>query len=363
MVLYFAVIFITTFLAWLYQHIEKKCKKFIYIFMVIFPTFFSGLRIVGTDYFVYKERYNYVIDGIEKDMIGTSLTTPFYKFMKLNDILGGSYQSFIFIVSLITIAIAFYIICCNENNIDISIAVLSYMTLYFLMSFNLFRQILASEIFLLAFYQYSKHHNKIKYLTLCIIATMIHSSIIIYIVLGLLATHVKERKKKRIRIQIYLISILIVFCIPMVSNILMKMSELFPHYSYYFMQFYYHGLGIGILRYIVLVVLVIVMDFYVSQYVYKEDDELYVEYSFIAMIGFILWMTSYISDTAIYRIGYIGLITMPLLHGRLICNLRKNIKIIIKLFLIIALVFFCWYDFYFLHSGDILPYKNIFSKI
>lgn len=371
MVGYMLIILITTLIAATYQNTKNKA---IFILLVLFPSFFCGFRGLGTDYFIYLERFRYIARGLRVSKSGTDLSAPFYGFFGLINHICGNYQVAIFIISFVTIFIAFYLICQHSEDISVSVAVFSYMTMFYFLSFNIFRQCLAAEFYALGIYLFVKKKKSVTGIMVLILSVLIHSSVFPFALVALILSWISENFRIKKRICVYLTLLTVVFLLPEMSMLTQKLLSALPHYAFYFLNFYYQGLGIGIFRYIFLVCVMILL-LYKSGYLLERE---YIAYSFLALNGAILTWMSYVSDTFIYRIGYIGLVFLPILHGyfvRQFLTMRRNngsiqivyrnttkgkIASVFSLGLIALLLFFFWYDFIYLNTGDILPYSMCF---
>lgn len=371
MVGYMLIILITTLIAATYQNTKNKA---IFILLVLFPSFFCGFRESGTDYFIYLERFRYIARGLRVSKSGTDLSAPFYGFFGLINHICGNYQVAIFIISFVTIFIAFYLICQHSEDISVSVAVFSYMTMFYFLSFNIFRQCLAAEFYALGIYLFVKKKKSVTGIMVLILSVLIHSSVFPFALVALILSWISENFRIKKRICVYLTLLTVVFLLPEMSMLTQKLLSALPHYAFYFLNFHYQGLGIGIFRYIFLVCVMILL-LYKSGYLLERE---YIAYSFLALNGAILTWMSYVSDTFIYRIGYIGLVFLPILHGyfvRQFLTMRRSngsIQIVYRnttkgkiasafsLGLIALLLFFFWYDFIYLNTGDTLPYSMCF---
>lgn len=371
MVGYLLIILITTLIAATYQNTKNKA---IFILLVLFPSFFCGFRELGTDYFIYLERFRYIARGLRVSKSGTDLSAPFYGFFGLINHICGNYQVAIFIISFVTIFIAFYLICQHSEDISVSVAVFSYMTMFYFLSFNIFRQCLAAEFYALGIYLFVKKKKSVTGIMVLILSVLIHSSVFPFALVALILSWISENFRIKKRICVYLTLLTVVFLLPEMSMLTQKLLSALPHYAFYFLNFHYQGLGIGIFRYIFLVCVMILL-LYKSGYLLERE---YIAYSFLALNGAILTWMSYVSDTFIYRIGYIGLVFLPILHGyfvRQFLTMRRSngsIQIVYRnttkgkiasafsVGLIALLLFFFWYDFIYLNTGDILPYSMCF---
>ena len=78
---------------------------------------------------------------------------------------------------------------------------------------------------------------------------------------------------------------------------------------------------------------------------------------FYITMGFVLWLTSYISESTIYRICYNLLIALPILHGYLYKKYIKKAKSFVLVGIIAIMVLFWYYDGSILNTGETVPYK------
>lgn len=375
MIVYILIIMITTVLAAMYQ--STKFRKLFFSFMVFVPSFFSGFRNVGTDYFLYLTRFRYVCQGNDFDASGTNLTGLFYHFLKLVGIVFDNYQIAICLISFVTIFIAFYLICQYQDEISIPIAVFSYMTMFYFLAYNIFRQSLAAEIYALGVFYVIKRKRKIVGIILLMCSVVIHSAVLPFALSTVILAWISDESKIKTRIGVYIISFLGIMLLPSMKAITMRLLTALPHYAFYFLSFEFTGFGIGVFRYIFLVFTVVI----ILKKAGCLSDKIYVSYTFLSMVGAILTWLSYVSTTFIYRIGYIGMVFLPILHGYFvrrflrinlkngsICIACKNTSIgkvggIFSIGMCIFLLFFFWYDYINLNSGEILPYTmSFFAK-
>ena len=366
MAVYTAIVLLVTLLSWIYEKDNSKYKKFIFILMVAVPSVISGIRGVGTDYYLYKMRFDSIAYGTEVMASGTDLKTPFYETMRIFTRIGLSYQLYIFIISFITIGCAFYVIRENRDKIDVTAAVFSYMTMFYLLSFNIFRQILSAELFALGIFLIAERKRKLTGAFVLAVSAMIHSSIIIYILIYLLFGRDSNRffksENKNKRLIVYLLIICIIICLPNLNNLSNLIRHLLPHYAYYFLQFQYRKIGIGIFRYLLLAWLVC---FVLSRRKEENEPEI-VMYMFMSLIGTILTWLSYVSESYIYRIGYSGIVFLPIVHGYFIKKMhrdkeKKAVGDLLSVLVYLLLFFFLWYDYIYLNTGEVTPYHLYFQ--
>ena len=352
MIIYLSTIAITVLLAKLLERVKQK--RIILMIMILIPSFISGVRGVGTDYIGYQLRYNKILNGLQYDLDGTNLTVPFYKIMQMIGSVLFGYQSVIFVFSLLTITIAFFVFYKLRDDISFSFAVFSYMTLFYLSSYNLFRQFLSAELLILSLLYIKEGKNKFVITIPLILSIVIHSSSIIYLLI-LLSLYLIFKNIKFLN-YVYFITIIFIVIIPLIASLLSRFANYLPHYAYYFLHFRYMGLGIGIFRYILLVWIPVFLINHHKKLFISDINNNYTEVIFITTMGSIFCLLSYLSDTFIYRIGYTGLCCLPIMLGLFIKKLRYNRHIVLIVFVIIHIIFM-YYDFFYLNSGDIIPYS------
>lgn len=358
MAIYFIVILVTTALAWLYTRVPKASKWLVFGFMVLFPSLIAGLRGVGTDYLVYLERFELLAEG-RYEITDFSLV---YILMEVFLSVGLSYQLLIFLVALVTLYLTFYVFCRYENKISLPMAVFSYMAMFYLMSFNTFRQMLATAVLMLAFYHLLKKNRKLLFWLLSALAFSIHSAVVIFSALFFALPLIRDARFRRLRIIAYLVAAMGIMALPVLSRLLSIFASYFPHYAYYFLNFQYTGIGLGLLRYLVLCIIPLICVTWLSgSFGYRQPDRLQ-PYAVMSVAGSVLWLLSYVSTSFMYRIGYVGLAALPIIHGALWKNMHNQeseqslCKSIMRFVLVASLLFFVWYDFIHLNSGSVYPY-------
>lgn len=361
MAVYISVILMTTGLAYLYSKAKGNITKNILFFvLVLVPALVCGLRGVGTDYLGMVNNFDKILGG---NYYLVDYSSLWIQFLLLTGKMGINAQVPICICSFITISIIFYIFKVYEKNIDITFAVFSFMTSFYLLSFNLYRQLLANAIFLLGIVIYETKGNKQIYWILGAISVWIHSSCLPFLPIIFWWKFVVNISERRKRLLFYVIGTICVFSIPVISNRIARLITFLPHYAYYLEKFEFQGLGFGIVRYLVLAVCPALI------YQKKRDNQKLIKanlgfLNFFAIFGTILWLTSYVSETYIYRVSYGFLIALPLLHGVIAKDVVGRYRLTFKkrgfifmLASISVILVFCYYDFVVINSGVIVPYK------
>ena len=360
MLIYIAVIALTTILAWLYTKTPTASRKILFALMVLIPSLLAGLRGIGTDYLLYQLRFDELIAG-------TYQVTDFsliYVLMRVFAFIGLGYQSFTLLIAFATTSITFFVFCRYEKKINLTIAVFSYMTSFYLMGFNIFRQMLATAILMLAFYFLLEKQKKFLFWLLSILVFLIHSAValfsLFYFILPMIQEPLMYRKR---RLIVYLVMTGFIMILPLLSGVLSIFAQYFPHYAYYFLNFEYTGIGLGILRYLILCIIPLFCISYINGSFSYAHDRTTHPYLVLCVLGTILWLTSYISTSYIYRVGYIGLAWLPIIHGSLWKNISEKepeqtfCKIAMQCIIVVFLIFFCWFDFIHNNSGSVNPFS------
>ncbi len=353
MFFYAGIVAITTLLAWIYSHSEGKSQKtFLYILLIMFPSTISGLRGVGTDIRHYINHSSEIIAGTYDLVDYKSIFVVITRFLLKHNV---SFQIVLFAVSIITIHTMFTVFLKYRRSINFTFAVFSYMLVFFQMSFNIYRQIMAAAFFFLATVYLFKEENKKKYLIWYIVATLIHSSILPFGLLYFIRDQITEKKYLKGRIILYIILTAVIFSIPHLTSQMDFLLKYIPHYGWYITRFYKTGVGFGILRYFVMgVIPVVFLRLKKTEQDIQRNKVAYLPF-YISM-GFVLWLTSYISESTIYRISYNLLIALPTLHGYFFNKYLKKARFLILMAVLSVMVFFWIYDGKVLNTGETVPY-------
>ena len=158
---------------------EKYDKKVRYIFLfitILIPSIFSGIRYgIGTDYVIYQKVFKQVLNAskiTKKSEMGYIILNKIVAFFTPN------FQVLLFIIALMTIGFVFCTIYRKKDKINVPFAVFCYMMLFYQMSFNISRQLLAAAILMFAT-KYLEKNDKKKYFIFNVLAISIHSVAII----------------------------------------------------------------------------------------------------------------------------------------------------------------------------------------
>lgn len=358
MFFYLIVILMTTVLAYLYENTKKIYKKLVFPILIALPSMISGLRGVGTDYELYLKNYNGIIQGTYEFVDYKSIMVQIIRILGKY---GICFQVSVFLISTITIYIAFKIFKEYEKNINFTFAIFSYMTIFFQMSMNIYRQMLAAEIFLLATVYLYKKNNIVKYWFWYIVAVLIHSSILPFGLVFFFRRTITEKKYQKKRIILYIVALIIIIILPSLTYLNRRLSGILSHYAWYLTRFEYTGIGLGLIRYLVLAI--IPATFIASTGLDIEMNDKGLHYvKFYSMLGAVLWMTSYVSVSTIYRISYNLLVVLPIMHGVLYKKYCSKQRLLISCAIFIIMILFWYYDGMILNTGETVPYLFFWQK-
>ena len=373
LIFYLLIILITTVLSFLFEKISnRKLKTLICLAIILIPSFFAAIRVnIGTDFAIHETVFNDVLNNLPVEK-----RAEFgYVFLnKLVVFMHGNYHILLFLVSLVSFTFIFSTFYLMKEDISISFAMLSYMLLYYQMSFNYIRQLLAASIGIFACILYLKNKKYTIPIILCLIAASFHITALIYLPILLLFSYFASDKYKKSRSVSFIILTLLVFVYPIIlMPVLNWFQNIIPPLRYFinYLAVEYKTIGFGLFRYLLLFI-------FPGFCFYNKFKENFKWIFNVMIIGFILWLTSYVTKMEFYRISHMYLLFIPLMNGYFWKNMisfSKNIPFIalnswiykyrsflIKSALIILLFFFWYYDFFYLGAHETVPYQSILGS-
>lgn len=361
MIPYLINIFISMVLCFASQdkNIGSGYRKLFFILAILIPSIMAGMRYgIGTDYSNHYVWYNEIVSGsgISRDRIDIGFTI----LSKITGWLGIGFPATLFLLSFITSYSVLASLKKLENNVSVTFGYFTYLMLYYQMSYNIMRQICAAALFLYAI-TWLLEGNRKKSFIYMVIANSFHSSAIIGIPILLFNKIFVKDEYKITRRIIYVSSLVIVLTLPYIASLAVLLLEKIGRYVYYFkVGMEYQEIGFGLLRYILIVIL---PGFYFRKEI-KNTNEIKIYYS-VAILGFILWLTTYVSTNVIYRVSYNYLIVIVVLSAFFYKQIKiKNVynRVLCKISLIAPILFFWVYDYFILGSDGTIPYVFIWSK-
>lgn len=356
--IYFLVFFFTATFADVFEVKQiKKYENYIYVISCIFLIMLAGLRVdTGYDFQVYKVIFESVKRKkfLEIFFGGWGLVVePGYLF--INYIFKWmNFQQFIFSVAFFSIILkTTFIYKYIEKKI---ICLLMYYSMYFLLyDMGIIRQGLAIGILLWGYNELLKE-SKLKFFILTIIATLIHSSSIVFLIVYFIKNRLYSRR-------FYLITLMVAI----VFSSLNFIYWLIKYIPISFVQnklFFYMNSKSGesiinsiIKRLVVLILLIYVYDF---KDIIKNNKNVIKSFnSFYSSIilSIIFYSIPILGGRGTGALQIMQLILLPIcFDGRYI----KNRDIFHRLFLLFIVGSFSFYNMYTLiNSHDYIPYNSL----
>lgn len=300
---YTLYICIIIFSGLVYTFQRKSRSKFFLIFVGCVLVMLSGIRAdyVGTDTYKYHVIFN-LINSTDSSIIDLpkqegglldGIEVGYIFFNRLVYFFHGDFHTLLFIISLITVFGIFTLIYKYSPNYFLSVWIYVGMG-YYLLSFNIGRQFLATSIA----YMGLTRNNKWQALIIIIIAGMIHYSALLLLILWIL---MQIRLKKAS--YMYIIPLSIIVMLGPVYLIILRIMKMTPKYNMYLDAV---GSSAGIFNFLLLgILLVLYIIFLKYSYLRKDDDATYfVLYSFMLAIIFLFYT---IMSPAFGRVQYVWL--------------------------------------------------------
>ena len=325
---------------------HKYKKRIINICLILsfsIAYFFMAFRYdIGTDYmYTYVPHFFGIANGtMEFSELG---------FNYLNKIiysLTGDYRVLFAVTSFMFLFFIYKGIKENSTNITISVLMIFLGTSYFY-SMNIVRQAIAIAIVFYA-YKYIKEKKLIKYILACIIASTIHSSAIIMILLYFVANIKISRKTKMIIFLIFMVASNTI--VGILTNIIVN-----TRFSVYFGSVFDQG------QTTTLLLLVNITYFLLSLYYENKEDK---DYNMLCNINFIACLIILLMGKIplIDRVArYFTIFQILLVPKFFEQEKNTSIRIALKLVLMGALLATIYYQIILLGGEGVYPYKSIFD--
>ena len=186
--IYWSILIITILLAWLYEHTKGRKKKWsvaIWMIVIVLPlSILAGMRYstVGIDYVNYVNIFFRIEKSSMTECFSQAIIEPFFfLIVKLCLFINKSNQFVFFVISFLTNFFAIKAFEKVRNKISFPFAILFYYLLLYHHSYNITRQMLAVSLILYAYTYYMEGKYK-KFIILCFLVSMCHTSAIICIV-------------------------------------------------------------------------------------------------------------------------------------------------------------------------------------
>lgn len=339
-------------------HVNKKMLTFNFFMCIsfLFPFFVAGLRYdVGTDYMGYLEKY---IPHVMYGQYSYITLEPLFEILiKFSNLLGSYQWLFVFTHFLILYFVYKHIKKVSPNVVlSVSLIVL---TGFFNTSLNIMRQSIAIAIFLYAI-TFIHERKLLKYAIAITIASLFHTSALIFFILYFLGVEKFSIKRK----LIYTIGFLMLRALlDPIRIILISITQKFNFYNSYFGSVY-DDTGNNYM-YLLLNLFVCFFAIFIEKaYKFNDDNEkqlfnLFFSIQFIALGLSVVAPIIPNANRVIMMFSSIQITYIPLLLSKIKSGKLRLLFII--LFMLIYLGIF-YKMYYYGNSGETFPYKSIFSK-
>lgn len=229
MLIYYILIILILLFGSIFDN-NKNEKKYIFVICLLL-SIIAGLRhyTIGNDTIIYLNSFNEILQGginaikISRFEIGYNVLVFLFTRM------CGSFNLYLFIVSLIINMSFGYFIYKYSKNKTFSFLLFILCRFYF-SEFNVLRQMLSLSVLLLSV-KYIEERKFTKYLIFMLIAALFHKSILLVIPIYFLYNYKLDLKKE---IKIFVLSF---FIFLFLNTILTKITSIFNSYGGYVEQF------------------------------------------------------------------------------------------------------------------------------
>ncbi|SIS82861.1 EpsG family protein [Salimicrobium salexigens] len=351
--LYLIIIILTSVLAEVSVRVKEKILRYIIVFItLLIPSFFAGIRYdVGTDYFAYVNIFSNLEAG------GSSRTEFGYQFLNiLVANLGGNASFLLFVVSFITILFIYLSLYRAKDSISIGLGMLVFMLMFYHLSLNAVRQVLAIAILLYSF-DFIIQRKFGKFLIITLIASSIHlSSLIVlpfYYIYNLVG-----KKNRFFRLIVYIGTSLLIINYGVILEYTLSIFTSFSYYSQYLPDENQGDLGIGL----ILVNAPFVVPGIIFYKRFVKYDSRFKFYFFFLLIGVIIQFVAYLGAGLFDRISDLFFITVVLIVPYYYKCLKKNeFEYSLSIIIVLFVVFIWFYSYIYLGNNETIPFRSIFS--
>lgn len=221
------------FASYIYSHKknkDKKIRKIIYVILIILPlVLLSSFRgNVGTD--TLRIYYPYFLKYIDGNTIYLGKEYGFLYFNKLCHNIFSDYSGFLFCIATLIWG-CYYIELFKKEELKTNLIIYyaGLFCIFFAPSLNIMRQSIACSIIFIA-YRFVIEKKKVAFFIAVVIATLFHSSAILFLPMYLIYCFV-QGKNKSIRTYIAIVlCVFIIFVFPIMFE-KMSMISLFDKYT------------------------------------------------------------------------------------------------------------------------------------
>lgn len=366
LIFYIVSFILAIFFIWQIEKIYKKEEKqkndkakiaFYTIIGLGILIIISALRYqVGTDYNNYLDYYIVYSVLDFKDIISYANELLFILVIKIAYVFQEP-QIMFAIIAFLTIYITYRAILTQKEKLSITLAFALYVFLYYMYSLNIIRQALAIAIILYS-YKYILQRDFRKFLLMVIIATLFHTTALLFLPFYFLCPS-KNEKGKKLKNLIRFLTIGAIFLIITQLDVvidLLSQIGLFSRFSLYNVM---NAQGDN-KQVIINTILLLVFILYSKPLIkYNEDNRMYL---FLYIVGYVLTLAGFLSPYAKRMAMYFNISEIYLLSAIPRIAKTNEQKLFIGFMIIVYMLVMFVLSAYYLNLGDIIPYQTIFNK-
>lgn len=355
---------------------KRNQKKYIYFFIALLFAFISGIRYgIGTDYFyTYYPEYLSILNGTKSYQANFDIGV--YGLFYLCAKTGLGFHFALFIISFCTL-ICFFLGTfkfSKKINFDAEYGMFIILMLYYQLSFNIVRQVLAMSLLFLAVSDLAENDSekvsikkKIKInttpLILTILAVTCHKTAILFILVYFAIKMISTKKYLMIQILVVIITIYLVINNELFTQVLIKlrMESFLPYLRNVDLN-----VTIGyIIRMLPMVFVLIFMRKEIS-----EDKSLYA-FTLLYILGYVFRLLAYndnnniiylVASSQADRISHYFMLFQSVIYAKFLKNKYcGKFSPFIKTALVGLLLILWFYDYGIVNLNGTIPYKSMFS--
>ena len=356
--LYYVTIISSITITWVSQHLKnikyKKLSKWIFFSAIIIPVLIAGLRdSVGSDFDNYVSIYDqlyYNFSGIIDAIINSRFEPSWVILNYLVRFIFDDVQFLFLISALLTWLLSFKAIYDNKDYINIGLSVLILLFIYYNMSFNIVRQVLAISISMLSIKPILEK-RKWKFIIIMLFSSSFHYTAFVFIPAYWIINSKIGNTGLFKKVAITLTSIVFVFFFQSIFNYFSNNINLFANYRNYNIEF--SGFSISSIILKIPVLLFIILNIKTLKLRGNSIHRL----SILYVIGFILMLLGSYSPY-INRISFFYDATQIFLVPAIIqSQSNKYHKILYTYF--VVLYYLSRFTYFYLYKGDsgTIPYN------
>ncbi|NME82450.1 EpsG family protein [Clostridium sp. SM-530-WT-3G] len=336
---------------------NNMCIYFFYILSFIIAWLPSALRYgIGTDYNMYKYGYEYLYNINKSHYVLMPSELGYRLILEIvYNLLGGDSQWIFAITSFITLSIIYYVILkIKIVEINKSLALFMFLTMYYLSSYNIMRQYMAMSFVFIGYYYMLVKENMKKYI-LCIgLACLFHITAVIMIPVYFIVNKISSKKNKII-ICVFLLSLFIGY--DFILGLIIKIDN-FARYNIYASN----PLNSKSMWKIIAMRLPMLIIIYRKKYELCKSNKINNKLITLAIFEVLLSLFSN-KNVWLYRLSYYFIFSYILLLPQVYSISIKKQKPFLGLYIVAYSFAYFLYNFMIVGIDQVCPYRSILDII